>query len=274
MKFQIQITALLLATECAANAASFFVSPAGGDSDPGIQDKPFASLARAQQAARSVAGKEPVTINLRDGTYYLPQTFVFNAADSGSQQSPVVYQAMPGEEVGLSGGTRLDIQWHPFTNGIYRASVPISGTWDSTVQFDQLFINGRRRQLARYPNFDPNQHILGGYMADAFSRERAARWANPKGGYIHALHYKLWGDFHYVITGKDKQGDVNLTKAAGKTTSKRRFIGTIVMWKIYLKSLTRRTNGSMTRKPGCFISIRPTALTSPKPRLKSSACAT
>ena len=47
-----------------------------------------------------------------------------------------------------------------------------------------------------------------GFAADAFSKERAATWANPTGGYIHAMHRSRWGGYHYQITGKDSNGEV------------------------------------------------------------------
>ncbi len=37
-------------------------------------------------------------------------------------------------------------------------------------------------------------------------KRRAARWKSPSGGYIHALHPFEWGDVHYVIAGKNKNG--------------------------------------------------------------------
>jgi hypothetical protein len=78
---------------------------------------------------------------------------------------------------------------------------------------DQLFVNGRRQVLARYPNYDPESKYLNGFSPDAFSPERVRSWSNPTGGYIHALHQYLWGDMHFRITGKDSAG--NLTYEGG-----------------------------------------------------------
>ena len=73
---------------------------------------------------------------------------------------------------------------------------------------DQLFVNGKRQHMARYPNYDPDVLPLNGYAADAFSPERASRWKDPAGGYIHAMHSKHWGGYHYRITGKNADGSV------------------------------------------------------------------
>ena len=64
--------------------------------------------------------------------------------------------------------------------------------------------------MARYPNYDPQKKTAAyqGYAADAFSKERAANWADPAGGYIHAMHVHRWGGYHYRITGKDAEGNV------------------------------------------------------------------
>ena len=64
--------------------------------------------------------------------------------------------------------------------------------------------------MARYPNYDPalKAKPYQGFSADAFSITRAANWADPTGAYIHALHSKKWGGYHYQITGKDAKGEV------------------------------------------------------------------
>ncbi len=178
------------------------VSPIGRDDGPGTVTEPLRTLAAAQQAARRFAGREPVTVLLHAGTYYLSDTLVLTAEDSGTKEAPMTYAAAPGEQVILSGGRRLDLRWEPFHDGIMKAKTP------ADIAIDQLFINGRRQLMARYPNFDPNVRHFNGYSADAFSRERAARWADPRGGFIHAMHLHEWGDFHYRITGKDAQGNV------------------------------------------------------------------
>src|SRR4051812_23133298 len=91
-----------------ARAAEIHVAPMGRDDGGGTAAAPLRSLAAAQGAARKVAGREPVTVVLRGGVYYLPDTLVFTAGDSGTKENPVTYAAAPGEPVVLSGGVRLD----------------------------------------------------------------------------------------------------------------------------------------------------------------------
>ncbi|MDZ7620869.1 MAG: right-handed parallel beta-helix repeat-containing protein, partial [Patescibacteria group bacterium] len=77
----------------------------------------------------------------------------------------------------------------------------------ASLAIDQLFVDGRQQRMARYPNFDPNVAIYNGYAADAFSKQRAANWKTPIGGYIHAMHRAHWGGYHYLITGRNQAGE-------------------------------------------------------------------
>ena len=188
---------------------SIFVSISGDDRNPGTISQPLRTFRAAQVAIRELKKQKrgALSVYFREGTYYLPETIVFTPEDSGEQQAPILYSPYPGEHVVLSGGSRLTPHWKPYRDGIMKTAVPPGTTTD------QLFANGQRQILARYPNYDPNAKYLNGWAADAISPERARRWANPAGGYIHALHEYLWGDMHYVITGKDAHG--NLTYEGG-----------------------------------------------------------
>ncbi|EMI21750.1 hypothetical protein RMSM_01324, partial [Rhodopirellula maiorica SM1] len=75
------------------SAADIYVSPNGKDTNSGAAEAPLATLAAAQQKARTMAGREAVTVHVADGVYYLPKTLVFTPEDSGSDEHPVVYKA-------------------------------------------------------------------------------------------------------------------------------------------------------------------------------------
>ena len=187
-----------------AQAADFHVSLAGKDSNPGSASAPFATLVAARDAVRKVAGKEPVTIHVADGIHYLSETLAFRPEDSGTKDRPVVWRAVNDGRAVLSGGRKLRLDWKPWRDGIFMASTP------SGMTIDQLFIDGLRQHMARYPDFDPTQKTAAyqGFAEDAISNERAARWANPSGGYIHAMHRQRWGGYHYRITGKNPDGSL------------------------------------------------------------------
>ncbi len=134
------------------------------------------------------------------GIYPLTKTVVFGPEDSGTAERPVVYAAAPGEKAVISGGEQLHLQWKPYRDHIMQAKV--ADDFDT----DQLFVDGKSQPLARYPNFNPAAQYWDGYAADVISPARVARWADPVGGFIHAMHGAMWGSLHFRITGKDKNG--------------------------------------------------------------------
>jgi hypothetical protein len=186
------------------HAVEFYVSPVGNDANLGTEANPLASLAAARDRVRALAGREQVTVHVADGIYYLPDTLVFTPEDSGAAAAPVVYRAQNEGGAVLSGGSNLELDWKPYRDGIYRAKTPTG------LHLDQLFIDGERQHMARYPNYDPSKkaEAYQGFSADAFAKERVDRWANPAGGFIHAMHRSRWGGYHYLITGKDAAGEV------------------------------------------------------------------
>jgi len=202
---RLSFTLVILAVLCSPLLAQeFFVAPNGDDANPGTMQRPFATVLGARDAVRRIgrATQEPTTIYLRQGVYYLDEPLALTAEDSGSRDAPLRFAAYEDEKPVLSGGVRLKLAWKPYRGRILEAKVPAG------LAFTQLFVNGQRRHLARYPNFNPETRIFNGYAKDAFSPERSRRWADPRGGFIHAMHRSMWGDFHYVITGKKDDGAV------------------------------------------------------------------
>ena len=151
MKAILYTAILSLAT--AASAADFYVAPGGNDANSGSAEKPFATLGRARDAVRAIKAKgplaEPVQVHIADGTYSLVEPLVLAPEDSGTQQAPVTYQAMPGARPVLSGG-RVLRGWQKGEDGVWKTHIPevAAGQW----YFEQLFVNGRRATRARTPN--------------------------------------------------------------------------------------------------------------------------
>ncbi len=195
------VLTVVLGSTCLCNAQPYCVSPTGHDANPGTLEKPFATLHRAQQAVREKRGD----VYLRGGTYYLGEPLVFTARDSGTKDTPVVFRNYKDEKPVINGGVRIDnLNWKPFKDGVLQAKVP------ADLLTEEIFINGERQILARYPNFDPTAKYFDGFAVDAVSEQRAARWADPAGGYYHAMHPAFWGDFTWRITGKDADGKPQL----------------------------------------------------------------
>ena len=176
---------LALATTLAA-AAEFYVAPDGDDVAPGTQAQPFATLARARDAARERPAGEPATIWLGGGTYPLTSTLTLGAKDSGTAEAPVVWSSVPGEVARLFGGVGLQRKWFaPVTNRAVLDRVISEGARAKLVGCDlnghgitdygklsrhgfykanlgetpppELFIDGARMTRARWPN--PDDHF-------------------------------------------------------------------------------------------------------------------
>jgi hypothetical protein len=147
------LAALLILRSHPAHAADFHLAPAGNDANPGTREQPFASLARARDAVRSLKARaplaEPVRILIADGDYALGGPVEFNAADSGLALNPISYEAASGARPRFSGGRRIQ-GWQRGADGIWTVAIPDvrAGKWT----FEQLWVNGRRATRARTPN--------------------------------------------------------------------------------------------------------------------------
>jgi len=129
-------------------------------------DGPFATITRARDAirARKTAPggiRQPVTVQVRGGTYYISQTITLTPEDSGTKEYPVCYTAYPGEKPVLSGGRRIT-GWHSDDGKLYHADLPEvkAGKWF----FRQLCVDGLRRPRARFPNLHPTEPLRKGFL--------------------------------------------------------------------------------------------------------------
>ena len=75
------LAAWLVLAAAAAGAAEFHVALDGNDANAGTADKPFLTLERARDAARTAKGS---TVRLVPGTYRLAKTFMLDERDSGT----------------------------------------------------------------------------------------------------------------------------------------------------------------------------------------------
>lgn len=185
----------------ASAQVTYYVAPNGQDTYAGTLQRPFKSVSKAIALAKQVKGAK-VKIFLREGGYYLSAPIVLNADEVKAASLEI--GAYAHEKVTISGGEAIQLAWKPFKNGIYQAQVNGSGV------FEQLFINGQLQHLARFPNYDSTARVFHGTSAEATARERVRTWSQPEGGYVHALHSGEWGGFHYLITGKNQNGELAL----------------------------------------------------------------
>lgn len=93
-------------------ALELHVATNGNDNNPGTHAKPFATLERARDEIRQLksAGQSPkngITVRLHGGDYLRTKALELTRADSGTAESPIVWQAAKGETVRLLGGRKL-----------------------------------------------------------------------------------------------------------------------------------------------------------------------
>ncbi len=225
-----------------AESARFYVATNGKDTwsgrsaDPTADgtDGPFATLGRAREAVRQIKAAGPlptggVTVVVRGGTYEQAQTFALTAADSGTEQDPVVFRAAADEQVRLSGGRTLGAEaFSPVTDPtvvarldpagretIVRADlkalgIPIPGEFPARFSSfpagPEVFFNDRRMTLACWPNegwttiariIDSGSYPRGGDKTTRpgifeYEGDRPARWNVAAGVWLQGYWCFDW----------------------------------------------------------------------------------
>jgi parallel beta-helix repeat protein len=211
------VISLLPTAHAISPDTDFYVAPNGRDSWSGKlavpnaagTDGPFATLGRAREAVRALKSlgglKAPITVMIRAGKYFLEDPVVFSREDSGTRQYPITYQAYVGERPVLSGGRRVS-GWKSYRGDILMADLPGSkgGKW----KFRQLFLNGRRQIRARWPNFEPNDPLYGGW---AFMEGPAEKDSTTAFQYRPGAFPRPWA--------KPSEGEVEFYEGTGQWRS-------------------------------------------------------
>lgn len=123
-----------------------YVSVYGNDNASGSITNPFATIERAKAEVASYSSNmaEDVNVYIREGVYTLSDTLVFDENDSGKNGHYVNYSAYNGENVTISGGTKIDgDSWEKYSDSIYMTKL------DGTDSVRELYVNGRRMTRAR-----------------------------------------------------------------------------------------------------------------------------
>ena len=213
---------VLCLTISSVDAIEIHVSPSGNDDNPGTASAPFLTPLKARDAIRKLrkAGElesESVLVNLHGGVYQITQTLKLTAADSGTEQAPVIWQAAPGTgEVRFVGGVSLT-SWQSVSSGGIRERLA-AGARDQVLEIDlkavgvtdfgmptptggrraELIYNTKYMTLARYPNVEwlnvaaipeggtlvekPRGSHYGRFQYDG---KRPASWADVRDLWVH-----------------------------------------------------------------------------------------
>lgn len=162
----------------AAGAAEFHVSPQGIDSASGNRTAPFATLEKARDAVRESRKKNPAeasTVWLSGGDYFLKSPLELGSEDSGTASAPAIWRAVEGATPRLVPSRKLAAtDFKPVTDPATTARVAeeaqgkmvaldlrFLGVKHSKAYPDvfggngdllDLFIDGNRQSLSRFPN--------------------------------------------------------------------------------------------------------------------------
>lgn len=192
-------------------------------------DGPFATPGRARDAVRRLKGEggltQPVTVMIRGGVYFLEEPLRLGAEDSGSEGCPVTYRAFGDEKPVLSGG-RIITGWKPYKGDIVQSV--FAEVKDSQWTLRQLFFEGKRQRQARWPDYDPEDPLYGGWAfvkevvpADeerprSFRSDPEApveRWAKPQQGEVFVFPWLCWQNDIVPIEGVDREsGTITMTR--------------------------------------------------------------
>lgn len=198
-------------------ASSVYVAKNGSDSNDGSINAPFATLKKAQEYVRSLiaSGNLPeggISVNLREGTYYMYEGLKFTEADSGTATAPVTYTSYNNEKVILSGLTPLEKSWFTSIDETAKKSIIDKNAASKILVADlkshgitdygelstrgyhyfnkgryaqaELVVNGENQTLARYPNEGtisvPSDKVDKDNMAFGYTDERISKWKDAK----------------------------------------------------------------------------------------------
>ena len=139
--------AFILLLGCGVQSIEIYISPDGNDAAAGTIAAPLKSLHRAAELVRENTRQVPVTVKLSGGVYPLTDALKLGPEDGGTTDAPVRWEAMPGEEVIISGGIRVD-NWIQEEDGSWSTVLP--ATYRGT--FRSFYVNGLRATRARYPD--------------------------------------------------------------------------------------------------------------------------
>ncbi len=176
------------------SAAEFYVATTGRDTHPGTFEEPFATLERARDAIRAqkqgLPLAEGVVVHVRGGDYPLGTTLALGPEDSGTREAPIVYRAFGEEKVVLTGGRPI-IGFSSHAGAIFKATLNPQDFAERP--FRLLVFDGKRQEMARYPNRNMND-LNGGDWAYVAGQRYDMYSDTPDDGGYHEQnkHLDFW----------------------------------------------------------------------------------
>ncbi len=174
-------------------------------------DGPKASLQAAEVVMRNSATIK--TAYVEGGDYYLPSTLYLGPADAGQ-----TWLNYPGETATIHGGTQVT-GWTQGANGVWTAQAPAGAFAAGSAAVD-LFYDGARATLSRYPNAVPTDAIQGGWLTAAaslpgqntassfqFAAGDLPTFASTSGLYVNVYQQNGWQNYTLPVASIDYTTD-------------------------------------------------------------------
>jgi len=243
MRFRIgAVLCMLYAFGAASAEISLYVERSGDDDNPGTEEKPFATLARARdeiRARRKNDGvKLPVTVWI-SGVTSLSRGFVLTEQDSGTAEAPVVYRGKGDARIiggiELTAGvftrvTKADIfQRLDGRLPILQVDLKLLGITDygelrprgfgrpEGPAAMELFFQDRPMPLARWPNtgWATIKTVPGGPDGGKFTcdAERLKNWSFATEMWVHGYWNYDWADSYVKVESIDSGTNTITTQA-------------------------------------------------------------
>jgi hypothetical protein len=242
--------------DASAIQTQLYVAPNGNDEwtgrsadpKPGTQDGPFATLARARDEVRKIKaqGLPPggIAINLREGSYTLKNTLALTADDSGTDSAPIVYRSYANESARINGARLLTADdFKPVTDPAVLARLapeakghvvqldlnalgiqhtgPFPDLFSDNGGLLELFVDGKRMPLSRWPKGDPatmakvvtngDAHTPGVFV---YREDEPARWPAAGGFWLKGKWRVGWEEPAIKVASVDT-AQKQITFAAG-----------------------------------------------------------
>lgn len=193
------INPISLPAVMAATQATYYVSPAGSDSNPGTINEPFQTITKARDVVRTINSDMTgdIYVYLRGGTYNITSTITFDTRDSGTNGFKIYYQAYQDETPVLNGATKVT-GWTQHSGNIYKA------TLNRSTKLRNLYVNDKRASMTK-----KTVTARGGYGTYSVTAGQAS-WAWTGGSKSDGVQYNT-SDVPAINSNKDDLEIVNGT---------------------------------------------------------------
>ncbi|SOE23837.1 Right handed beta helix region [Spirosomataceae bacterium TFI 002] len=238
----ILLLVLLFCTNLFAQKAAIHIATSGNDQNNGTENNPVASVERANQLVKehitNRVSEDTIRVIFHEGTYRLSEGIILNAANSGTEHSPIIYQSKQGEKVIISGAIPIKGFGKLSKNhDLYRKSpeiaskiVEIDLTKTSLSIFDkirlrgfsgssapapysfrELYLNGKPMPLSRWPNdgYSNFTHAVSDSSSKViktgivYEDEHISSWKIEPNILLHGYWKYLWADAYEQVSEID-----------------------------------------------------------------------